>query len=66
MVRLVTLAMTTLVATSLACQQATFRPREKQRIMKAPQQLQEPDLEEDRTINLVTDVAVRIKVCSNA
>ena len=65
MVRLVTLAMTTLVATSLACQQATFRPREKQ-TMKAPQQLQEPDLEEDRTINLVTDVAVRIKVCSNA
>ena len=64
MVRLVTLAMTTLVATSLACQQATFRPREKQRIMKTPQQLQDPDLEEDRTINLVTDVVVRAVECN--
>ena len=59
MVKLVTLAMTFLVATS-----AASPDREEQRIVETPQQHQGPDLEEDRTINLVTDVVVRAVECA--
>ena len=59
MVKLVTLAMTFLVATSAASPDS-----EEQRIVETPQQHQGPDLEEDRTINLVTDVVVRVVECA--
>ena len=61
MVNLVTLAMTFLVATS-----AASPDREEQRIVETPQQHPDPDpdLEEDRTINLVTDVVVRAVECN--